>query len=349
VAGALALVALLAATVTARADDPEQLWVDHAVSSSDHVVRGTAEKGTVHVARSLKGTLAEPTAIVDRDDAEPPADALVPGTTRLSGEAVFFLVGQFDGKGADPRRFMLWEGAQGIAWLGTAALGYRPSSADPDRLEIAVLGSTTAFVAAIDRALERDRALAATIALVDTAARTQGLVAVALAARSGPASIEEELGPDPFATRALLELPRCGAAAIDAIALVRSRTTLAWVKAAAIRSLAAVAGAPEAAARRLEAIAQDPGASEDEVVAAVDMLFHVEAASLDALERLSRDPRPRVRASVAATVREKVKDLTLLSGLMKDPDAHVRAQAWTSARAAARRLGLEDPEPPAKR
>ena len=338
---------MLSIATTALADD--QLWVDHAVSSSDQVVRGTIDKGAVHVVQSLKGTLAGPTVIVDRDDAEPAADALVPGTTRLSGEAVFFLVGRFDGKGADSRRFMLWEGPGGIAWLGSAAAGYRPSAADPDRLEVAVLGSTTTFLEAIDRALARDRALTATIALVDTAARTKELVLAALAARPGLKAIEDELGPDPFAARALLELPRCGPPAIDAIAEVRSRSTLAWVKAAAIRALAAVADAPEAAARRLEAIAQDGGASEDEVVAAVDMLFHLEAASLDALEKLSRDPRPRVRASVAATVREKVKDLTLLSGLMKDPDAHVRDQAWTAARAAARRLGLEDPDPPRKR
>jgi hypothetical protein len=334
----LVLVALLAPAALAQ-EAELQLRLDHAVAESDHVVRGQYRSGTLAVKEELKGRLAERGVHLDRDDVEPREADLVPGTPRLaSGEGVFFLVARFDGKGEDARSFIEWQGAEGVAWEGTQGF-LRYLETDDGRLAIAEVSSRATFERLLAASVAKERALEAALAVVDTSARARSLAELVASAHDAPREVEAALGPDPFAQRALVEIGHAGAASL--LDEIRAKTTLPWVKPACVRALALV---PESVGR-LEALAASAAASEDEVVAAIDMLFATDDASATAtLVALSVDPRARVRRATAAALREKVKDLDALERLMKDPDVSVRDAARDSARAAARRLGLELPE-----
>jgi hypothetical protein len=189
------------------------------------------------------------------------------------------------------------------------------------------------------KAVLRQRLLDQAIADTETTSRTLLLAQLVETAHAAPPAVEAELGPDPFAQRALVELGLSHA--VGRLDALRKEAKHAWIKAAAVRAMAPAPGGEA----RLEEIALDKTSSEDEVVAAVDMIFSSEKAGTEALEKLSFDERPRVRRAVASALREKVKDLKTLERLMKDPDASVRGAATEAARAAARRLGLEMPGP----
>lgn len=333
---AAALVLLVLPSSALAADEATQLWLDHAVSAADHVVRGRYGSGRLEVAKELKGKLTARIVGVERDEVELKDEDLVPGTPHLKGDGVFFLLGRFDGEGADARRFMEWQGTEGVAWEGTVAfLGYRPNADDKERLvEIA---SRADFETMLAGALARDTLLGEALAVVDTKARVAQLLGVVKTTHHAPAAAESDLGPDPFTQRALIEIGHAGA--VEALDEVRRGASTRWLKAAAVRAMAPSPGS----VKRLEAIATDKTASEDEVVAAIDMLFSSDHADLETLEKLSLDERVRVRRAVASALREKVKDLRVLERLMKDKDPTVRGAATEAARAAARRLALPMP------
>lgn len=334
----LALAALVALAVPAAGDDAAlQLWLDHAVSSSEHVARGRYEGGRLDVTAVLKGDLKAKAIAIDSGEVEPrPAD-LAPGAPPTKkGDGLFFLQGRFDGKGADARRFIEWQGVQGVAWEGTVTyLGYR-STAD-DTLALVDLAKRADLDALLGVALAREKALDAALALVDSKARAAKLAELVKTAHDGPEDLVADLGPDPFAQRAIIEIGHAGE--VTVLHELRRGAKLAWIKSAAVRALAPTPGGE----KLLEAIALDEKTGEDEVVAAIDMLFSTEKASVEALEKLSFDARPRVRRAVASALREKVKDLKVLERLMKDPDPTVRGAATEAARAAARRLELPLP------
>lgn len=331
----------VAATAAARAEDSPkvpQLWLDHAVSTCEHVVLGTHVKGSVTAEAELQGQL--PARTVFAGGLEVEKAALAPGARRLGGRAIFFLQDRSLAPGEDRRQLMGWQAAEGVAWIESeTVLVYRPAPGDPDH-EAPVAVPLGEFLAALGRSLERERGLEDAVAIVESASRLERLAAIALSPRDGPPEVVAELGVDPFARRALAEIPTCGPEAFEKLQEIRSRAPASWIKSSAIRLLGTVRGLGARAGRALEAIAQDEKAPEDEVVAAIDSLFSVEDASLEILERLSHDERPRVRASVAMTLCEKVKDLTILERLTHDPDANVRERALVAARGAAIRLGI---------
>jgi hypothetical protein len=330
------IVLVLLAPALALAGDA-QLALDHAVLESDHVVAGSYRAGSIQVEKELKGKLAARKLIVAREDLEPKDEDLAPGARRLDGKGVFFLLGRFDGSGEDARNFIVRDGTRGVAWEGSVAyLGYRPG--EDERLLLADIASREDFERLLSSSLAKEKALDAALAEVDSKARAKACVALVESAR--PATKEELLdpGPDPFALRALAEIGHLGE--LDLLDELRAKARHDWLKPACVRAMAPAPGSE----KRLEAIARDKGSSEEEVVAAIDMLFSSEKADVGALEKLAEDPRARVRRAVASALREKVKDLGTLEHLMKDEDQGVRDAARDSARAAARRLGLPLPD-----
>lgn len=314
-----------------------QLALDHAVFESDHVVSGSYREGSIQVEKELKGKLALRKLVVAREDLEPRDEDLAPGARRLAGNGVFFLLGRFDGSGEDARSFIVRDGTRGVAWEGSVAyLGYRPG--EDERLFLADIASREDFERLLSSSVEKQKALDAALAVVDSKARARACVALVESAR--PATDGELLdpGPDPFALRALGEIGHVGE--LDLLDELRAKARFEWLKPACVRAMAPAPGSET----RLEAIARDKGSSEAEVVAAIDMLFSSEKADVAALEKLAADPRARVRRAVASALREKVKDLGTLEKLMKDEDQGVRDAARDAARAAARRLGLPLPD-----
>lgn len=149
-----------------------QLWLDHAVSESDHVVAGRYAAGSLTVSEELKGTLHAKTALLARDDVEPRDEDLAPGTPRMKGAGVFFLLGRFDVKEETPAAapkpkatephagpgFIAWNGSQGVAWEGTQAfLGYRPRG--DDRLVLAELAPKEAWAKLLASSLAKQAKL----------------------------------------------------------------------------------------------------------------------------------------------------------------------------------------------
>jgi len=331
------LLFLLVAGVASAEDGLSQLQLDHAVAGSEHIVRGSYDAGVLTVEKELKGKLATPGRLsLERDEVELKDDDLVPGTPHMKGKGVFFLVARFDGRGEDTRRFMEWGNVEGVAWEGTVSfLGYRPAT--DDRFRIIDLAARDAFEKLLASSLERQASLDKALAAVDTKTKAEALAGIVATVRDGPASVTSELGPDPFAARAITEIGNLGEVAT--LEKLRKDARQGWIKAASIRAMAAVEGNVS----KIEQIALDPDAGEDEVVAAIDMLFATEKAGVATLEKLSWDARPRVRRAVAAALREKVTDLKTLERLMGDHDPSVKAAATDSARAAARRLGLPLP------
>jgi hypothetical protein len=329
----------------ARADDEPglpQLWVDHAVAAADHVAEGTYEGGTLTVASELKGLLGTRVVAVQRGDVELSKDDLARDAIHPGGHGVFFLQDRSAQEGELVNRLIGWRGPSGVAWIRSDVYLYRPSAEDPDRLGPQRVCTERAFREALARAFARNKQLQEAVAIVDTAVRIEKLGAIVLSSREAPPEVMRELGPDPFSERALVAVAECGPRALDALGELRAHAPQPWIRVNAIRLFGSVVGVGREAARRIEGIAADPGASEEEVVAAVDMLFDREA-SLELLERLSHDRRAPVRRSVAMTLREKVKDLTLLERMTEDEDPSVRERARVSVRAAAHRLGLPDP------
>jgi hypothetical protein len=332
---------LLLLPALALADDATQLRIDHAVYSSDHVVRGRYEGGRLEVDEELKGKLPSKVVALERDEVELKDEELAPGAIHMKGKGVFFLLDRFGGSGADAKRFMEWEAVEGVAWEGSVSF-LRYKATDDDKQALVEIAKREDFQAALLEALELDGKLAKAIAMVDTYGRVQTLKKLVLTVdlRPAPEALVKELGPDPFAQRALIELGHSGA--LDALEHIRSsaKPESAWMKAAAVRAMAPAKGALE----KLEKIASSKESSEDEVVAAIEMIFSFDDKGLATLEHLSWDERPRVRKAVAAALREKVQDLKVLMRLMEDKDAGVRVAATEAAKAAARRLGVELPE-----
>ncbi len=333
----ICLALLVLTPVAALADEAAlQLRLDHEVHSSEHVVRGKYDGGRLDPTAELKGLLPVKPVAIDRDEVELRPTDLAPGTPRMIGEGVFFLQKRFDGKGADAKRYIELEGVEGVAWTGTVAyLGYREG--DDGKYGLRDLAKKADFEKLLGAALERDRLLAAALAIVDSKARAVKLVELVRTAHEAPEEVVAELGPDPVAQRAIVEIGLVHEVA--SLEELRRSARHAWVKHAAVRALAP---APDGE-KRLVAIALAKESSEDEVVAAIEMLFALDQAGAASLEKLSFDSRPRVRRAVASALREKVKDLKTLERLMKDPDETVRRAATEAARAAARRLGLPLP------
>jgi hypothetical protein len=339
----VALVALGAAVGHAEDDSGlSQLWVDHAVADADHVLEGDYEGGSLTVSAELAGPLGKKVVPIERGDVELGKDDLVQGAQAPGGHGVFFLQDRMQDRTRLVQRLIGWQGAAGVAWIRSDVYFYRPSSEDPDRLAPARVCTERAFRDAIARAFERREALTQAVATLDTGARVGKLSAIVLSPREAPADVLRELGGDPFVERALVAVAGCGSEALGALADLRDRAPQPWIRINALRLFGTTGAEPQEATRRLEKIAADPGASQEEVVTAIDMLFDREA-SLELLEKLSHDTRVPVRRSVAMTLRERVTDLKLLERLMDDDDASVRERARVSARAAAHRLGLPDP------
>ncbi len=316
-----------------------QLWLDHAVSTCEHVVVGTYAKGAITAEKELKGKLPAKTVFVGGLEVE--KSLLAPKAEKLGGRGIFFLQDRALNPGEDPRRLIGWETAEGVGWIKSDTVFiYRTLPDDPNHYAPVAAGPVKDFEAALARSLEREGELLAAVATIESKTRLEKLAAIVLTPRDGPREVVADLGVDPLARRALTEVPLCGPEAFEKLQEIRVKALLPWIKSSAIRLLGTVRGLGSKAARALEAIAQDEKAPEDEVVAAVDSLFSVEEASLDVLDRLSYDKRPRVRASVAMTLCEKVKDLTILERLMRDPDQNVRERAVVAARGAALRLGM---------
>ncbi|MEZ0228919.1 MAG: hypothetical protein ACAI25_09855, partial [Planctomycetota bacterium] len=229
------LLVAVAAPFARAGDEATQLWLDHAVAASEHVVRGRYDGGRLDPLAELKGALAARPVQLDRSEVELLPAQLAPGTPAMKGEGFLFLQKRFDGAAADPRRLIPWEGVDGVAWLGTvAALGYR--AGDDERFALLDLAKKEDFEKLLAASLERDKQLHAAVALVDSKARAAKLVELVRSAHDAPEAVLAELGPDPVAERAIVEIGLVHEA--DLLDELRRGAKRAWVKSAAVRALA---------------------------------------------------------------------------------------------------------------